>query len=81
MHAFPQHGHSRPSQQSALSADDTQRHDKSISRNIQPDHPGQIFITQTATAAWIAMIVTELHLEYDACTLDWFPPGSMWAKG
>ncbi|MGY3342837.1 MULTISPECIES: hypothetical protein [unclassified Bradyrhizobium] len=44
---------------------------------IQPDHPAKSLLRKTATAAWIAMIVTELHLEYDACTLDWFPPGSM----
>lgn len=37
----------------------------------------KLLLRKSTTAAWIAMIATELHQENDANTLDWFPPGSM----
>lgn len=39
--------------------------------------PAKLLLRKSTTAAWIAMIATELHQENDANTLDWFPPGSM----
>lgn len=45
----------------------------------RPDRtiPAKFLLRKTPTAAWIAMIVAELHWDYDARTLDWFPPESM----
>lgn len=43
--------------------------------------PAKFLLRKTTAAAWIVMIATELHWEYDADTLDWFPPGSMLARG